>query len=120
MSEVPNESGDTAEQAPWWKRSPMLAGAAALVIGLGGTLYAGMLQRMAPDQSAALGYVLMLPFLLIVPVFSAAGLRLAWLAYVRRESSVKYLVVAISVSAAIANWIALVGFFRGLWRIFGA
>jgi hypothetical protein len=118
MSEAPNESADAPEQSSWWRRKPLLAGAAALTIGLGGTLYSSMLQRMAPDQSAALGYVLMLPFLLIVPVFSAAGLRLAWLAYAGRESSVKHLVVALSVSAAIANWIALVGFFRGLWRLF--
>ena len=67
---------------------------------------------------AALGYVLMLPFLLIVPVFSAAGLRLAWLAYAGRESSVKYLVVATSVGAAIMNWIALVGFVGGVWKMF--
>ena len=98
-SELPEESGATIDLSdeilPWWRRSPPL------------------------DSHATFGYLLMLPLLLIVPAFSAAGLRLAWLAYAGRESSSKYVIVALAVSAAIANWLAIAGFGIALLRIFG-
>ncbi|MFN0040102.1 MAG: hypothetical protein ACKVP2_11370 [Burkholderiales bacterium] len=117
-----SESDPVTEAVPvesWWRRLPLAAGTLALAIGMGGIWYADMLQRVPLDKQSAFGFVLMLPFLLIVPAFSAAGLRLAWLSYSRREISVKFLVVALAVSAAGANWIALAGFVRALARIFG-
>jgi hypothetical protein len=119
--EPPAESAiDLSEEIrPWWKRSPPLAACAALAIGLGTRWFAGMLGRVPLDSHATFAYLLMLPLLLIVPAFSAAGLRLAWLAYAGRESSSKYAVVALAVSAAIANWLAIAGFVKALWRIFG-
>lgn len=110
---------DAVPVESWWRRLPLAAGAVALAIGIGGNWYADTLQRVPLDNHSTFGFVLMLPFLLIVPAFSAAGLRLAWLSYSRRETSVKFLVVAMAVSAAVANWVALAGFVRALGRIFG-
>ena len=121
--DLPEESTATIdlpdEIRPWWRRSPPLAAGAALAIGLGTHWFANMLGRVPLDSQSTFGYLLMLPLLLIVPAFSAAGLRLAWLAYAGRESSSKYTVVALAVSAAIANWLAIAGFAKALWRIFG-
>ena len=121
--ELPDTSGATKHAAeeirPWWRRSPLLAASAALAIGLGTQWFANMLGRVPLDNQATISYLLMLPLLLIVPTFSAAGLRLAWLAYAGRESSSKYLVVALAVSGAIANWLAIADFVSALWRIFG-
>jgi hypothetical protein len=120
--ELSEESGATidlsAEMRPWWRRSPALAASAALAIGLATQWFANMLGRVPLDSQATFAYLLMLPLLLIVPAFSAAGLRLAWLAYAGRESSSKYLIVALGLSAAIANWLAIAGFGTALWRIF--
>ena len=122
-SELPEESGATIDLSddilPWWRRSPPLASGAALAIGLGTLWFANMLGRVPLDSHATFGYLLMLPLLLIVPAFSAAGLRLAWLAYAGRESSSKYVIVALAVSAAIANWLSIAGFGIALLRIFG-
>ena len=122
-SELPEVSGATKDASeeirPWWRRSPLLASGAALAIGLGTQWFANMLGRVPLDHQATISYLLMLPLLLIVPTFSAAGLRLAWLAYAGRESSFKYLVVALAVSGAIANWLAIADFVSALWRIFG-
>ena len=120
--EPPEESAATIdlseENRPWWRRSPPLAAGAALAIGLGTQWFANMLGRVPLDSHSTFAYLLMLPLLLIVPAFSAAGLRLAWLAYAGRESSLKYMVVALAVSAAIANWLAIAAFAKALWRIF--
>jgi hypothetical protein len=120
--ELPEESGTTIDLSeeirPWWRRSPPLAASAALAIGLGTRWFADMLGRVPLDDQTTFGYLLMLPLLLIVPAFSAAGLRLAWLAYAGRESSSKYAVVALTVSAAIVNWLAIADFAQALWRIF--
>ena len=121
--ELPEESAaaiDLSEEIrPWWRRSPPLAAGAALAIGFGTLWFANMLGRVPLDSHATFAYLLMLPLLLIVPAFSATGLSLAWLAYARRESSSKYAVVALAVSAAIANWLAMAGFAKALWRILG-
>jgi hypothetical protein len=120
--ELPEESGATIDLSeeirPWWQRSPPLAAGAALAIGLATQWFANMLGRVPLDSQATFAYLLMLPLLLIVPAFSAAGLRLAWLAYAGRASSSKYVIVALAVSAAIANWLAIAGFGTALWRIF--
>ena len=118
--ELPEQSAiDLSEEIrPWWRRSPPLAAGAALVIGFGTLWFANMLGRVPLDSHATFGYLLMLPLLLIVPTFSAAGLRLAWLAYAGRESSSKYAIVALTVSAAMVNWLAIAGFAKALWRIF--
>ena len=121
--DLPEDSAGTidlsGEIRPWWRRSRPLAAGAALAIGLGTNWFGNMLGRVPLDSQSTFGYLLMLPLLLIVPAFSAAGLRLAWLAYAGRESSSKYTVVALAVSAAIANWLAIAGFATALWRIFG-
>jgi len=109
---------DPASIEPWWRRSPVLAGSAALVIGLATQWFGGMLQRVPLDGQSSFGYLMMLPLLLIVPAFSTVGLRLAWIAYAKRESSKKYVVVALAVGAAVANWMAIAGFGLGLLRIF--
>ena len=123
VPELPEESGTTIDLSeeirPWWQRSAPLAAGAALAIGLATQWFANMLGRVPLDSHATFAYLLMLPLLLIVPAFSAAGLRLAWLAYAGRASSSKYVIVALAVSAAIANWLAIAGFGTALWRIFG-
>ena len=120
--DLPEASGETIDLSeeirPWWRRSPPLTASAALAIGLGSLWFANMLGRVPLDSQATFGYLLMLPLLLIVPAFCAAGLRLAWLAYAGRESSSKYAIVALALSAAIVNWIAIADFATALWRIF--
>ena len=120
--ELPEESSTTIDLSeeirPWWRRSPPLAASAALAIGLGTRWFADMLGRVPLDNQTTFGYLLMLPLLLIVPTFSAAGLRLAWLAYAGRESSSKSVIVALTVSAAMVNWLAIADFAQALWRIF--
>jgi hypothetical protein len=64
---------------PWWRRSAPLAAGASLAIGAATLWFGNMLNRVPLDQHATLSYLLMLPLLLIVPAFSAAGMRLAWL-----------------------------------------
>ena len=122
--ELLEESGTTIDLSeeirPWWRRSPPLAASAALAIGLGTRWFADMLGRVPLDNQTTFGYLLMLPLLLIVPAFSAAGLRLAWLAYAGRESSSKSVIVALTVSAAMLNWLAIADFAQALWRIFAS
>ena len=62
---------------------PMAAQAAgaSLAIGAATLWFGNMLNRVPLDQHATLSYLLMLPLLLIVPAFSGAGLRLAWLSW---------------------------------------
>lgn len=120
QDELPPEASaaDSEPVATWWQRSPPLAAGAALAIGLATSWFGSMLQRVPLDRHSTVGFLLMLPLLLIVPAFSAAGLRLAWVAYSRRETSIRYMVVALTVSAAVANWLAIVDFGAALWRIF--
>ena len=78
-----------------------------------------MLNRVPLDQFATLSYLLMLPLLLIVPAFSAAGLRLAWLAWPGAQGAMKIVIVIALLAAVTANLLALGRFGTALMRIFG-
>ena len=121
-SELPEESGATIDLSeeilPWWRRSPTLAAGAALAIGLGTLWFANMLGRVPLDSHATFGYLLMLPLLLIVPAFSAAGLRLSWLA-LRGSRPSGWIIGTIILTATAANLFAIAGFGTALLRIFG-
>ncbi|HVY08191.1 MAG TPA: hypothetical protein VHB46_19605 [Burkholderiales bacterium] len=109
----------SAEIRTWWKRSPALAASAALAIGLGTLWFANMLGRVPIDSSASIGYLLMLPLLLIVPAFSAAALRLCWIA-ARAEHAWRGILGVVVVAATAANIMAMGRFIQALLRIFGA
>ena len=121
--ELPEDSGApidlSAEIRPWWHRSPPLAACAALAIGLGTLWFANMLGRVPLDSQAAFAYLLMLPLLLIVPAFSAAGLRLSWLALRGSHEMSRWTIGTIALAATAANGFAIAGFGTALWRIFG-
>ncbi|MBI3527781.1 MAG: hypothetical protein HY067_07410 [Betaproteobacteria bacterium] len=121
--ELPEESGATIDLSeeirPWWRRSPPLAAGAALAIGLGTLWFANMLGRVPLDSHATFGYLLMLPLLLIVPTFSAAGLRLSWLALRGSQNLSRWIIGTIVLAATTANILAIAGFGTALLRIFG-
>lgn len=123
VSDLPDESDtpiDLSEEIrPWWQRSPPLAAAASLAIGLATLWFANMLGRVPLDAHATFGYLLMLPLLLIVPVFSAAGLRLSWLAF-RGSGAMRWIIGTIVLAAMAANAFAIAGFGTALWRIFSS
>lgn len=104
---------------PWWRRSPPSAAAAAAVIGAATLWFGNMLNRVPLDDHATLGYLLMLPLLLIVPAFSAAGLRLAWLALSRRTGPLSLLIAVAALAGALLNIQAIARFVQALMRIFG-
>ena len=120
-SELPDEPGtpiDLSEEIrPWWQRSPPLAACASLAIGLATLWFANMLGRVPLDSQSTFGYLLMLPLLLIVPAFSAAGLRLAWLA-MRGSTQIRWIIGTIALAAMAANGLAIAGFGTALMRIF--
>jgi hypothetical protein len=111
-------AGADEEIRTWWRRSPPLAASAAVAIGLGTFWFGGMLSRVPLDAHATLGYLLMLPLLLIVPAFSAVGLRLAWLALQDRTARWRVAVSLAVVAAAAANVAAIGRFGAALLRIF--
>jgi hypothetical protein len=111
-------AGADEEIRTWWRRSPALAAAAAVAIGLGTFWFGGMLSRVPLDAHATLGYLLMLPLLLIVPAFSAVGLRLAWLAMQDRTATWRRFIGVAVVAAAVANIAAIGRFGTALLRIF--
>lgn len=119
--ELPEESGATIDLSeeirPWWRRSPPLAAGAALAIGLGTLWFANMLGRVPLDSQSTFGYLLMLPLLLIVPAFSAAGLRLSWLA-LRGNRQMRWIIGTTVLAATAANGFAIAGFGTALLRIF--
>jgi hypothetical protein len=111
-------AGADGEIRTWWRRSPALAAAAAVAIGLGTFWFGGMLSRVPLDAHATLGYLLMLPLLLIVPAFSAVGLRLAWLAMQDRTARWRGGIGVGVIAATIANIAAIGRFGAALLRIF--
>lgn len=112
----PEEAG----AKPWWRRSPAAAAAAAVAIGAATLWFGNMLNRVPLDDHATLGYLLMLPLLLIVPAFSTAGLRLAWLGLARRAGPLNLLIAAMALAGALLNLLAIVRFAQALMRIFGS
>ena len=78
-----------------------------------------MLNRVPLDQHAALSYLLMLPLLLVVPAFSAAGLRLAWLGWFGSQGTTRVLIAIVVLAAVAANLLAIWRFGSALLRIFG-
>jgi hypothetical protein len=107
----------TEDLRPWWKRSPSLAASAGLAIGLATWWFGNMLGRVPLDDQSTLGYLLMLPLLLIVPAFSSAGIRLGWLAWWRGRP-LRSLVSVLALAAMAANLVALAKFASALLRIF--
>ena len=89
-----------------------------MAIGLGTLWFTNMLGRVPLDSQTAFGYLLMLPLLLIVPAFSAAGLRLSWLALRGSEERTRWIIGTIVLAATTANGLAIARFGTALWRIF--
>ncbi len=104
---------------PWWRRSAPLAAGASLAIGAATLWFGNMLNRVPLDQHATLSYLLMLPLLLVVPAFSAAGLRLAWLAWFGTQGATRILIAIVVLAAVAANLLAIWRFGSALLRIFG-
>jgi len=105
---------------PWWRRSAPLAAGASLAIGAATLWFGNMLNRVPLDQHATLSYLLMLPLLLTVPAFSAAGLRLAWLAWFGAQRATRLLIAVLLLAAVTANLLAIARFGTALLRIFGS
>ena len=114
---LPQQDDPTIE--PWWHRSTPLAAAASLAIGTATLWFGDMLNRVPLDQHATLSYLFMLPLLLIVPAFSSAGLRLAWLSWSGARDVTRVLVAIVALTAAMANLLAIARFGAALLRIFG-
>lgn len=103
----------------WWRRSPPAAAAASVAIGAATLWFGNMLNRVPLDDHATIGYLLMLPLLLIVPTFSVAGLRLAWLGFVRHSGPMSLLIALAALGGALLNLQAVLRFVQALMRIFG-
>jgi hypothetical protein len=110
-----------AEEAPaqaWWQRSAPLGASASLAIGAACVWFGGMLGRVPLDAHSTIGYLLMMPLLLIVPAFSLAALRLAWSAWNDRASASRAMVAVLAGGALLLNFLALARFTSAVVRIF--
>jgi hypothetical protein len=111
----PPQEDLSEEIRPWWQRSPPLAAGAALAIGLATLWFGNMLGRVPLDAQSSFSYLLMLPLLLIVPAFSAAAMRLSWLAL---RGGGRSIIVALALAGMAANAVAIARLASALWRIF--
>jgi hypothetical protein len=118
-SSAPLPQPEDPQIEPWWRRSAPLAAGASLAIGAATLWFGGMLNRVPLDQHATLSYLLMLPLLMIVPAFSGAGLRLAWLAWRGAQGATRMLIAIVVLTAVMANLLAIARFGMALLRIFG-
>jgi hypothetical protein len=119
-SSAPLPQPEVSGIEPWWRRSAPLAAVASLAIGAATLWFGNMLNRVPLDQHATLSYLLMLPLLLIVPAFSAAGLRLAWLSWSGVRGTPRTLIAIVVLAAVMANLLAIARFGTALLRIFGS
>jgi len=119
-SSAPLPQPEDPEIEPWWRRSAPLAAGASLAIGAATLWFGNMLNRVPLDQHATLSYLLMLPLLLTVPAFSAAGLRLAWLSWFGVRGATRMLIAVVALAAVTANLLAIARFGTALLRIFGS
>ena len=117
-SAPPPEQADP-EIEPWWRRSPPLAAGASFALGAATLWFGNMLNRVPLDQHATLSYLLMLPMLMIMPAFSAAGLRLAWLSWFGAQGANRIFIAVVLLAAVAANLLAIARFGGALLRIFG-
>ena len=118
-SSAPLQQQEDPAIEPWWRRSPPLAAGASFAIGAATLWFGDMLNRVPLDQHSTLGYLLMLPLLLIVPAFSAAGLRLAWLSWCGAQGATRVPVAIVVLAAVMANLFSMWCFGTALLRIFG-
>jgi hypothetical protein len=112
---------DVTDDTPvltWWQRSAPRAAGAAIAIGAATAWFGSMLGRVPLDALSTLGYLLMLPLLLIVPAFSLAALRLAWAAWNNPLAQPRTAILLAVLVALGLNVLALVRFAFAIGRIF--
>ncbi|HWA12044.1 MAG TPA: hypothetical protein VHA15_03050 [Burkholderiales bacterium] len=117
-ADIVDATADGAPAQAWWQRSAPLAAGAALAIGAACAWFGGMLGRVPLDSHSTIGYLLMMPLLLIVPAFSLAALRLAWSAWNDRATPARAMVAVLAVGALLLNLLALARFISAVVRIF--
>jgi hypothetical protein len=117
-ADIIDAAADEAPAQAWWQRSAPLAAGASLAIGAACAWFGGMLGRVPLDSHSTIGYLLMMPLLLIVPAFSLAALRLAWSAWNGRAGTARATVTVLAVCALLLNLVALARFASAIVRIF--